>query len=205
MRLGKRITLRDGERVQEVLRRSLLVPAPFVLLGTCCIVLAFFLLVPLFAAPPFGLVGFALLIALGILFASRAWWFWYRTAFIVTNQRIIDFDQTGFFRRHLAEARFDRIEDISVEVHGIIATLFRLGTVHIQTAGASAMLSLRHVPHPEHVHEMLGTLQQTTTATAGAARGGAPVDVHALPDDELIRLRERIAVELRQRDAPNGH
>ena len=54
---------------------------------------------------------------------------------IITSRRIIDIEQQGLFSRHVAEIPLSRVQDITIEVNGILETLLRFGTIRIQTAG----------------------------------------------------------------------
>lgn len=199
MSLTKRLNLRDGEEVIAVVRRSLLAHAGALGLGVVCVIGAFLLLAPLLGRGAPGAIIFAILLAFGAVVIARSLWFWYGTAFIVTPHRVIDLDQRGFFHRSIAEARFERIEDISVVVRGFLATIFRLGVIRVQTSGASALLEIRHVRRSERVHELLGRLQHE----AGGGRRTSPdpvrANLDALDDAELLRLHERVERELERR------
>lgn len=70
---------------------------------------------------------------------------------IVTNHRVIDHDQYGFFNRHVAELHISRIQDISVHTQGYIPTVFNFGDVIIQTAGQEKRFTFPRIPHPERV------------------------------------------------------
>jgi len=202
MGLMKRLNLRPDEQIVAVVRRSVLAYAAPAALALLSVFLAFFLVVPLFARGRFGTAVFALLIALGVVMAFRAFWFWYGTAFLVTNARIVDSDQRGVFHRRISEAPFEKVEDIVIEIRGITATLFHLGTVRVQTSGAQALLELRSVPRPELLHELLGRLQHEARARrvpTSAAPVTADLDVSQWSPEELTRLRERIDVELERR------
>lgn len=201
MGFTKRFNLRTDEQVVAVVRRSVLAYAAPAALAFLCVFLAFFLIVPLFARGRFGSAVFALLLALGITMAFRAFWFWYGTAFIVTNSRIIDSDQRGVFHRRISEAPFEKVEDIAIEIRGIIPTLFHLGTVRVQTSGAQALIELRQVPRPELLHELLGRLQLEARGRGAPAASPVSPDVNVLRQspEELTRLRGRIDVELERR------
>ena len=54
----------------------------------------------------------------------------------ITNRRVIKIDQVAFFQRKTGSFRLERMQDVNVEINGIIATLLNYGTVHIQTASA---------------------------------------------------------------------
>lgn len=214
MHLTKRFNLRPDERVVAVIRRSILAYAGPVVLALFSLFLAFFLIVPLFARGRFGTALFVLLIILGVYLVFRTLWFWYWTAFIVTNSRIIDTDQRGVFHRRISEARFEKVEDIAIEIRGIVATIFHLGTVRIQTTGGHATIELRTVPRPELVHELLSRLRgQVKPATAPQPQhvgeqvrpnvsSALPApDLSKLSQPEFIRLREQVEGEVRRRSS----
>ncbi|MBI4434501.1 PH domain-containing protein [Candidatus Uhrbacteria bacterium] len=211
MRLTKRFNLRPDEQVVAVIRRSVLAYAGPIILALFSLFLAFFLVVPLFARGRFGAALFVILILVGAFMAFRAIWFWYWTAFIVTNSRIIDTDQRGVFHRRISEARFEKVEDIAIEIRGIVATLFHLGTVRIQTTGGHATIEIHTVPRPELVHELLSRLRSQAKQSPIEQKGSSEVrasvvapapptwDLSRLPPHELTRLRERLDVEIKRR------
>jgi|SRR3989344_427606 len=67
---------------------------------------------------------------------------------IVTKTRIFDIEQHALFFRDVSEFRLDRIQDITVEVNGVIPTFLDFGDVHVQTAGKSRDFIFRQVPDP---------------------------------------------------------
>ncbi len=69
------------------------------------------------------------------LFFFSAWTDHYLDGWIITNKRVMDINQRGFFSRETSSFRLERIQDVTVDVHGIIATLLKFGDVHAQTAG----------------------------------------------------------------------
>jgi uncharacterized membrane protein YdbT with pleckstrin-like domain len=54
---------------------------------------------------------------------------------VLTDKRIFEVEQHGLFRRESSTFRIDRIQDVTVEVKGIIATFLNFGNIHIHTAG----------------------------------------------------------------------
>jgi uncharacterized membrane protein YdbT with pleckstrin-like domain len=70
---------------------------------------------------------------------------------IVTNHRVIDQDQLGFFNRHVAELHISRIQDIAVHTRGIMETFFKFGDVNIQTASSEVKFTFPRIPNPEQV------------------------------------------------------
>ncbi len=65
------------------------------------------------------------------------WTRYYLDVWYITEKRIIDIEQKGFFDREVSSIRFDKIQDITVEVRGIIATFLNYGNVEVQTASES--------------------------------------------------------------------
>lgn len=199
MLLTRRLNLRDDERVVTIVRPSWIAYASSFFLAAAGLFLAFFLIVPFFARGRFGLAVFILLILASTYAGVRGLWFWYWNALVVTDARVIDIDQRGFFRRGISEARYEKMEDVSIEVRGIIATILHLGVIRIVAANGHNAFELRSVSRPESVQELIGRLRE-----AAGQRGVIhhwPINENVLnfSDTELIQLRERIDVELRMR------
>jgi uncharacterized membrane protein YdbT with pleckstrin-like domain len=74
---------------------------------------------------------------------------------VVTDHRILDNEQHGFFNRTLAEMGLMKLQDISVSVSGFIPTLLDYGDVEIQTAGTIPKFVLKQVLHPNKVRELI--------------------------------------------------
>lgn len=77
--------------------------------------------------------------------------FWYFNVYIVTNERIIDFDFKGILNKQAAYAKLQQIEDVSPKMIGFFSTFFNFGDVFIQTAGESQEFEFAKVPHPDAV------------------------------------------------------
>lgn len=77
----------------------------------------------------------SLYFALILGFFFYVWIDYYLDTWIITSRRIIDVEQNGLFNRHVAEIPMSRVQDITIEVNGILETLLRFGTIRIQTAG----------------------------------------------------------------------
>lgn len=74
---------------------------------------------------------------------------------IVTDHRIIDSQQFGFFKRSVAELNLSKIQDITVAISGPLATFFDYGNLEIQTAGAENRFLFEQIPHPKAVKDMI--------------------------------------------------
>jgi len=73
---------------------------------------------------------------------------YYLDVYIVTNRRIVDIKQNGFFRRNIAELHLHQVQDVEAKVEGFFQTLFHFGNIYIQTAGERENFVFEDVPHP---------------------------------------------------------
>lgn len=76
---------------------------------------------------------------------------------IVTDKRIIDSTQHGFFNRTVAELHVARIQDISVNITGFFQTLLKFGDLEIQTAGTENKFDFLQIPYPNEVKDQIMT------------------------------------------------
>lgn len=79
------------------------------------------------------------------------WLDYYLDVFIITDKRIVDIEQAGLFGRTVAEERLYRIQDVTSDAQGILATTLRYGNVYVQTAGKTERFIFEQVAHPENV------------------------------------------------------
>lgn len=149
----------NGEKVVLLLRRH-----PFVIL----IRLAFsilFVFVPIIFGILFSHFIFSNHFMPLFLFLSGVWYlFLWQVIFyaltmytldvwIVTNRRIIDSTQHGFFNRTISELHVSRIQDISVNTRGLIPTILHFGDLQVQTAGTEEKFLFMQIPNPEKVKD----------------------------------------------------
>jgi uncharacterized membrane protein YdbT with pleckstrin-like domain len=60
---------------------------------------------------------------------------YYLDVWIITTERIIDIEQHGLFHRAVSEIAVERVQNVTVETPGFLATMLGFGNVKIQTAG----------------------------------------------------------------------
>jgi len=90
-----------------------------------------------------------------LLFSYTNFVEFYLDAWIVTNDRVVDIEQFGLFSRTISELELFRIQDITVDVHGIFATLFKYGTLTIMTASSNLNIVFKNIPSPNKVRQKL--------------------------------------------------
>lgn len=70
---------------------------------------------------------------------------------IVTNERIINIEQHGLFKRLVSEVRLDQIQDITSETLGFLETFLTYGDVYIQTAATKERFQFKNIDNPDEV------------------------------------------------------
>lgn len=98
----------------------------------------------------YGLIG-GIVLGLAALFYS--WVGWYFTVHIVTNQRFIQINQEGLFRRTVVDIGLDKIQNINYQIAGLQETLLGFGTIIVQTFVGD--LVLKYIHHPAKVQAQL--------------------------------------------------
>jgi len=88
------------------------------------------------------------------------WIDYYFDAWIVTDQRIIDIEQLGLFRRNVSELDLRKIQDLTTEIHGILPTFLNYGYLYIQTAGQKERFIFKDIPDPMTVRELIVELHK---------------------------------------------
>lgn len=97
-----------------------------------------------------------------------AWTNYYLDIFIITEKRIIDIEQIGLFSRDVAESRLENVEDIRVQITGVVPSLLDFGNLHIQTAGVQREFLVSDIPEPDRVRDIIA--KQHDLATQNALR-----------------------------------
>lgn len=89
----------------------------------------------------------------------------------ITDQRIIDVKQNGFFSRTVSEQYLSRVQDVSTDTHGVMETMFRYGDVTVQSAGQMNKLYFEQVPHPDHIRDLIIKLAHEAAKKSGQQTG----------------------------------
>lgn len=92
--------------------------------------------------------------------ATYVGWFSYsRTEILITDQHLIDIEQSGLFIQEASHMDLDRIQDVSVDRKGILQTLLDYGNVLIQTAGEKQSFVLYNIANPSKLAEELSFIE----------------------------------------------
>lgn len=109
-----------------------------------------------------GSMYFMLFLFLASIFYSIIWLlsFYYLTMYTlntvtVTNKRIIDRDQHGFFNQEVSELHLYRVQDVTIHTVGVIKTFLSFGNVIVQTAASEHEFAFHDVPRPNEVKDTI--------------------------------------------------
>ncbi len=83
------------------------------------------------------------------------WTDYYLDVFILTNKRIIKMEQNGFFNREASTLSLDKIQDVTMNVKGIITTFLNIGDISIQTASENPEFIIKGLGDPEKIKETI--------------------------------------------------
>lgn len=153
-----------GEKIILLLRQHIIV---FVLPILTILILLF---LPLIVRPALIFLGInlqALLTEVQILLLVVFWYllifafaiyrfiYWYFNVYILTNERVIDFDFKGILHKQSSFAKLKQIEDVSPKMIGFFSTFFNYGDIFIQTAGEQREFDFMKVPRPDQVAQRI--------------------------------------------------
>src|SRR3989344_7177984 len=112
------------------------------------------------AIQKWGAFGYPLWLLILWTFFFVEWTDYYIDALVITNKRVIDIEQKGFFNREITSFNYHNIQDITVETRGIIQTFFKFGFIHIETAGDDRhrIIAIKYASNPEEARTII--LQQ---------------------------------------------
>jgi hypothetical protein len=84
------------------------------------------------------------------------WTKYFLDVWYVTEKRIIDVEQKRIFHREISNLRFDKIQDVSVEINGFLATFLNYGDIRVQTAAENSQsFFMSNVTDPENVKRII--------------------------------------------------
>ncbi len=84
---------------------------------------------------------------------------WYFNIYVITNERILDFDFNAFAYHKISEASLANIVDATQETIGFFPMLFNYGDVYVQTAGERREFDFHSVPEPAWTRDKIMDLR----------------------------------------------
>lgn len=94
------------------------------------------------------------------IFAALIFVDYYLDVWILTDRRVVNIEQKGLFMREISELYYQKIQDVTTEIHGLIPTLLNYGDVYVQTAAEQSRFLFHKVPDPNSVKAQLMEMQK---------------------------------------------
>ena len=85
---------------------------------------------------------------------------------VITNERIIDINQDGFWSREVSSLLLQRVQNVETDITGLFQTLFGFGTVSVETGGAEVgRVKMSGLAHPKAIRDTI--LKEVAAAQHG--------------------------------------
>lgn len=153
----------EGEVVELVFHRHPIVMRKALIFGMLVILVG---VLPLLVWP---LASAAIKVAIFTPIISLLYWFyawigWYYTVYIVTDQRLIEVKQRGFFNRRVSEYGIDKIQNVNYHIRGLQAVIFGYGDITAQTYVGDVVMKTIHKPVEIHA-QIIKVLHRSPSST----------------------------------------
>ena len=155
------IILRQNENLVKVVRKHVMFLLP-VFFTWPLIIIALVLVRYLAHFDFFGywplVLAFAVLLVL--LIVLYRFFIWRMDALIITDQRVVENEQRGFFSKTVTELLYRDILEISYTKEGMVASLYNYGDIKIRTASENELV-FEKITGPAEVVEVINRIRQT--------------------------------------------
>jgi len=157
------ITFRENEHLITVYKRHPIVlwlgMAPIVLFAVliAAIVIALIAWLPGSLSPLIPLILFCGIIFLHLLWVS-VWVMlanYFMDIWILTSDRLMMVQLKGLFSREVSEFALEKIQDVTVDVRGLLGVILDYGDINLRTASEDAGFTFARVAHPSAVKDQI--------------------------------------------------
>ena len=80
---------------------------------------------------------------------------YFLNVWVLTNQRIVNVKQHGFFRREVSSLLISRVQDVTTSVIGVLSSILNIGDIKVQSAGTEIEFIMHGIPLPEHMRDSI--------------------------------------------------
>lgn len=111
-------------------------------------------------------------LGIGLLLFTYHFLMWYYTVYIVSDQRLRQVTQRGFFGKDVVELGLSKIQSISYNIPGLGGEVLGFGTIVVQTYVGD--LVINKVEHPEQIYNKLQDAVAAAESTKGTDEEDTP-------------------------------
>lgn len=105
------------------------------------------------------------------------WTNFYLDVLVITNDRVVDIQQVSLFARNIAELQMASLQDMRVDVIGLLPTMLHFGNLQLQTAGSTREFMIKDIPHPLEVKNIIAEQHDAYLHSHPSVAQAAVVDV----------------------------
>jgi len=92
---------------------------------------------------------------------------YFLNVWVLTNHRIVDIKQRRYFSREVSSLFLTRVQDVTTNVHGVLPSLLGIGDIKVQTAAEDVEFTMRGIPRPEQMRDIILRYVSTKTDSSG--------------------------------------
>jgi len=83
------------------------------------------------------------------------WTNFYLDVWYITDHKIFDVEQIGLFSHEISILSYEKIQDITYEISGIIPSFLNFGNITVQTAGMEKNFVMKGIKNPAEVQKKI--------------------------------------------------
>ena len=153
------VHLRNNEKIIRIIRHHWSAVAGIIFSSS--FILAILLIAKLyfnfnFFGYDWQVIGFCGLLA-GIFILYKVY-IWRKNGIYVTNQRLVNNEQNGFFTKTVTEFLYQDIHEIKYKQRGLPASMSNYGTLIIKTF-ANDEIVFNNIPNPEEIVDLINKIK----------------------------------------------
>lgn len=159
------INIDPGEKILKVLRRHWWILAENIIVFLALIIIPIlgFAIIKFFIESPltkpsldnvYWFIYLAYLLYLFLMFIINLINY-YLDFWIITEKRIINVELKNLFNHETSEFTLDKIQDITVEINGVIPSFLNYGNVIVKTASGVTQLNIKQIANPTEIKDII--------------------------------------------------
>lgn len=155
MSLARKINLRKGEEIVLIIKAFLFTYFWFYLLGFVIMGAASFAMFWLFSQGVWGYVVYGITMVVGLYIIFRTWYFNNKNFSVVTTERLVDINRTGWFDEYLSVIHFNDIVDVYIRKRGFWPNILNYGSISIKTDDDQRPFELNQIKSPQKTLDLI--------------------------------------------------
>lgn len=111
-------------------------------------------------------------LVIGFVFvANKVYW---GNSWIVSSDSLTQINQTSLFNRQSSQLSLGNLEDVTAEQHGVLAQIFKFGTLRVETAGERSKFVFPYCPSPNYYAQKILAAREAFVQAHGISRHEQP-------------------------------